>query len=355
MQNEPSYDDFDRIFEESKKAAEREPLKIQSVDQLPNEFPPVIIDGLLRKREILLMGGKAKRQKSWARLDLLYCVANGMPWLGLETTRSKVIHLDFESHSASLRNRFELIRDSYGKGDFANLYVVTLRERDDYFMAGDIEGLSVELADLRPELFSLDPIYQLLGGKNESDPGVVTQLLRSFLRLGLSLEMAICLIQHFTKGDASEKESQDRFSGTAVWSRFPDALVTFTDNEDEDCFGVEFTLRDFAPLQSRGVRWKFPRFHCDSSVDPERLKKPQGGRPKLNTAEQLAGLIHGDEEISYTDLLRRAQKICGMKKVTFDRRLREAKQQGLIYLSPLNGLYALTSNYVSKNQNQSAA
>jgi hypothetical protein len=223
--------------------------------------------------------------------------------------------------------------------------------RGQRFGASDIDGLASQIKPGEFELFSLDPIYRLLGGKNESDPGVVTQLLNQFLALGFSIEAAICLMQHFTKGNASEKEAQDRFSGTAIWSRFPDALMTFTDHEDENCFGVEFTLRDFAPVEPIGVRWEFPRFRLDASIDPEKLKQPRGGRPKLNTAEQLAGLIQSDEEISYSDLLRRAAKICQMKKRTFDRRLAEAKRQGLIYLSPLSGLYALTSGYLKKNEN----
>jgi hypothetical protein len=175
--------------------------------------------------------------------------------------------------------------------------------------------------------------------------------LNQFLALGCSMQAAICLMQHFAKGNAADKEAQDRFSGTAVWSRFPDALITFTDLEEENCFGVEFALRDFAPVDPIAVRWEFPRFRIDQSLDPEKLKRAKGGRPKLSTAEQLAGLIHCDEEISYVDLWRRAEKICQMKRRTFDRRLAEAKRQGLIYYTPINGLYALTSQYLQRNQN----
>jgi hypothetical protein len=341
---------FDQEFEGAKSGEDdkAESLKIQSIEELPETLPPVLIDRLLRKEEILLMGGQAKRWKSWARLDLLYCVANGMPWLEFDTVRAKALHLDLELHAASVRKRFELIRDSYGQGDFSNLRVASLRGQR--FSSNDIDGLASQIEAGEFALFSLDPIYRLLGGKNESDPGVVTQLLNQFLALGFSIQAAICLMQHFTKGNASEKEAQDRFSGTAVWSRFPDALMTFTDHEDENCFGVEFTLRDFAPVEPLGVRWEFPRFRLDESIDPEKLKKPRMGRPKLNTAEQLAGLIHAEEEISYSDLLRRAAKLCQMKETTFKRRLAEAKRQGLIYLSPLSGLYALTSSYLSKNQ-----
>jgi hypothetical protein len=44
-----------------------------------------------------------------------------------------------------------------------------------------------------------------------------------------------------------------------------------------------------------------------------------------------------------------ARGVRAMKKSTFDRRLRDAKNQKLIYLSPLNNEYALTSEYLKRN------
>ena len=165
------------------------------------------------------------------------------------------------------------------------------------------------------------------------------------------MKSAVSLLQHFSKGDQSQKDTQDRFSGSGVWARHPDALVTFTGHEEEDCFGVEFTLRSFPPASPIAVRWDYPRFRIDDTLDPEKLKSKKTGRPKLNTAQQLAGLLQAGESISYGDFQRRAKQICEIKESTFARRLKDAKNQKIIYLSPLTNEYALNSKYLEKNQN----
>jgi hypothetical protein len=136
-----------------------------------------------------------------------------------------------------------------------------------------------------------------------------------------------------------------------VWARHPDALVTFTEHQEQDCFGVEFTLRSFAPRDPIAVRWKYPRFQIDTNLDPEKLKSAKTGRPKLNTAEQLAGLLSANESLSYCDFKRRAAKVCDIKPRTFDRRLKEAKNQKLVFLSTLTNEYELTSSYLEKHKN----
>jgi hypothetical protein len=346
IQSMDAFSDFDAKYEKARNEAPRR-QEILGFAQLPLSKPPTMIEGLLRQEEILLMGGQAKRWKSWARLDLLYCVANGMPWFGFPTAQARVLHIDLELHGASIRERLELIRDSYGQGSCANIDLIAARGA--VFTLQDLEMLPDYIEENIYGLFSLDPIYRLLGGKNENDAGVVTDLLNRFLSLGANLKSAVALLQHFAKGDPSQKDSQDRFSGSGVWGRFPDALLTFTDLEKEHCFSIEVTLRDFPPVEPFGVRWEYPRFRVDADLDPEKLKERKGGRPKLSSAEKLASLLHADESISYSDLLRRAQELCQLKKVTFDRRLREAKTQKLIYLSPLDNLYALTSEYLKTN------
>jgi hypothetical protein len=325
------------------------PIEVQNFDSLPDEMPPAVIEGLVRQREILLVGGHSKSWKSWAMLDLLFCIANGLPWLIFQTVRGLVLHIDLELLSADVKRRFRLIQQSYGEGSFENLRLVSLRGQP--FGIGDLSNLVPKLKNEAWSLIFLDPTYRLHAGHNESDPGVITDLLNKCLALGTSLETALALLQHFSKGNQAEKEAIERFSGTSVWGRYPDALLTFTQHEDEDSFTVQSTLRSFAPIEDFVVHWDYPRFRVAPELDPERLRHPKAGRPKLNTAEHLASLIHAEESISYTDLYRRAQKLCQMKKRTFDRRLGEAKRQNLIYLSPLNNEYALTAEYVTRNGN----
>ena len=52
----------------------------------------------------------------------------------------------------------------------------------------------------------------------------------------------------------------------------PDSLLNFTRHQEEDCYSVEATLRNFPPMTPFAVRWQFPLFVRNASLDPGELK-----------------------------------------------------------------------------------
>jgi hypothetical protein len=318
-------------------------------------YPAVLIEGLLRSKELILMGGEAKEYKSWARIDMLYCITNGLPWLGFATVTGRVFHLDFECFKADLWQRFNLVHQSYCqdgcKGSLANIEWCALREvsLERAFKADDLCQLPTYLADGNYAVLSLDPIYQLLGGKGESDPAAVFELLQKLRVLGSKLDCAVAIVQHFAKGDQSLKKAIDRFSGSGVWGRYPDAMMTFTRLKEPNCFGCELIVRSFKPIEPFAVRWQFPRFRIDQTLDPEDIKTI--GRPKETSLDQFCAVLAQEETLPYADFQRRAIKVLGISSATFERRLREAKAKKLIYFSKAaepEG-YALHPSYFSHN------
>src|SRR5215469_3968471 len=69
-------------------------------------YPDVLIEGLLRKQEMIIMGGEAKNYKSWARADMLYCIGNGFNWLGFPCHQGVELDLDFVCFSPDVCNGF---------------------------------------------------------------------------------------------------------------------------------------------------------------------------------------------------------------------------------------------------------
>jgi len=75
------------------------------------------------------------------------------------------------------------------------------------------------------------------------------RLARHGRNLAVTTGAAVALAGHFSKGNASAKESIDRISGSGVLARDPDSLITFTRHEEQDAFTVEMTLRNLAPVE----------------------------------------------------------------------------------------------------------
>src|ERR1700739_3902067 len=82
-------------------------LIIQEISLLPMQAPPIIVDGLWRQQEVLLLGGHAKSWKSWAQMDLMFCISNHLGWLVWpKTYGGKVLHIDMELFATEIRRRY---------------------------------------------------------------------------------------------------------------------------------------------------------------------------------------------------------------------------------------------------------
>jgi hypothetical protein len=110
---------------------------------------------------------------------------------------------------------------------------------------------------------------------------------------------AVVLAGHFAKGNASAKETIDRISGSGVFARDPDSLVVFTKHEEEGAFVVEMVLRNLPPVKPFVVKWQYPLFVREGSLDPARLKQV-GGRPPKHTPEMLLECL-GNQRLTATE------------------------------------------------------
>ena len=68
----------------------------------------------------------------------------------------------------------------------------------------------------------------------------------------------------------------DRISGSGVFARDPDSIITMTAHEQDDCFAVDMTLRNFPPQEPFVVRREHPLMIVDSRLDPAKLKQAVG-------------------------------------------------------------------------------
>jgi len=135
--------------------------------------------------------------------------------------------------------------------------------------------------------------------------------------LAVSTGAAVALANHYAKGNAAAKEAMDRISGSGVFARDPDSLVTFTRHEEDNAYTVDTILRNFPPVKSFVVRWDWPLFMRADELDPKRLRTA-GGRPAEYTPDMLLDVL-GDERLTSTEW----QSLCatehGISEGTFSK------------------------------------
>ena len=93
----------------------------------------------------------------------------------------------------------------------------------------NLRGHNADLTLLRPKLeeqlarhqfglIILDPVYKLLGNRDENANGEIASLMNELEALAQSSGAAVVVAHHFAKGDSTAKSAIDRMSGAGAWA-----------------------------------------------------------------------------------------------------------------------------------------
>ena len=303
----------------------------------PPPTPPELIEGVLHQGSKLALGGGSKSFKTWTLLELAICVATGRDWLGFPTTKGRVLYLNFELPEFSMEQRIREICAAMGVEVPKNLSLWNLRG-----YAADATKILPRISrQAQREDYSvliLDPLYKLLGTRDENASRDMADLMNGIERVAVETGAAVAFGSHYSKGNQAAKESMDRISGSGVFARDPDSIITMTKHEEDDAFSVEMTLRNFPPQEPFVVRREHPLMVVDNQLDPARLKKPLGGRTAIHSAKDVLGLLDG----SMTDTAwKQACEERGISKTTYYDLKRRLEKEGKVFKSPLDQKWSL--------------
>ncbi|MEI7900253.1 MAG: AAA family ATPase [bacterium] len=295
----------------------------------PIKRPAEVIRGVLYQGGKMVFGGPSKAYKTWDLIDLGLAVSTGGEWLGFGTTQGLTLYVNLELMDFSAQHRLREVARARECKVPDNLRVWNLR------------GHVCPLAVLLPELLSqiagdqysliiVDPIYKTMAGRDENDAGAVGEVCNEIEAFAVKTGAAIAFGSHFAKGNASQKNAIDRISGSGVYARDPDAILTATPLATDGAFSLELTLRDFAPVEPFGIRWEYPRMLRDETLDPGDLKPAKVGREPENTVQNIMQHI-GTSPLSTGVWKKLCVEESGMSARTFYRLRKKAKDARLVF------------------------
>jgi hypothetical protein len=291
------------------------------------EKPAELVEGLLHRGAKLMLSGGSKSFKTWVLMDLALSVAAGVPWWGFRVARGRVLYLNMELMVEFAEDRMRAIMEAKG----------IAAEGADGLDTWHLRGYARDFKELLPlilravegvqyDLIILDPVYKVLGERDENANGEVAQLLNEFEALAVRTGAAIAYGHHHSKGAQGDKDARDRSSGAGAWTRDPDSLVDLTPHQEEEHFIVTYTLRNHRPRAKHVVEWDFPCMRVAPGLDPDEARKP--GKPREHGVADILRVL-GDELMGFAEW-QRAAEAKGVSASTFKRLLREAKDAGRV-------------------------
>ena len=313
------------------------------------EEPPQLIHGVLHQGSKLIIGGGSKGRKTWSFMDLALCVSEGIPWWGWPCTQGRVLYLNFELQPFAMQKRMRMIIDHY---NHQTEHQVT----GQHFDVWNLRGHAAAIELLRPKIqerlasYSLiifDPLYKMLGSRNENDAGEMGSLMNELEAIAVNSNVSVVIGAHYRKGGAGEGKAMDRISGSGVLARDPDAILTMCDlenQEDEDdtereCCVIEPILRNFPPQAPFGLYWYVPVFRHGDWINLERVKGKGAAGPKYYT-DDLKGMFKDLGEFKKADAVKKVVAELDCSDSTAKRLVNKAIDKGIIKESALTkGVY----------------
>ncbi|MCX7421342.1 MAG: AAA family ATPase [Planctomycetia bacterium] len=270
----------------------RKPPPMRSVRDLIGGFSNMrepLIFGLLREGETLNLIAASKVGKSWLATNLALTFSTRRKWLGrFDTAGGDVLIVDNELHPETSAYRIPAV---------ANANEIPLNEYADHVFIMNLRGelvnlpqLAMTLDDIEPgrfRLIILDAFYRFLPpGTDENDNGAMASLYNLLDRVAGKLKCAIVCIHHASKGSQSAKAITDVGSGAGSMSRAADCHVVLRPHEEPNVVVMEAATRSWPPLEPLCLRWEFPIFTEDTTLDPTLLKPDRPRRPSRNDPDK---------------------------------------------------------------------
>lgn len=250
---------------------------------------PPLIHGLLREGETMNIIAATKIGKSWLATLLALDFATQRKWLGrFETAGGDVLIVDNELHAETSAYRIPAV---------ATANMTHLDEYADHVFVMNLRGGLVSLPELavilstidpgRFKLIILDAFYRFLPpGTDENDNGAMAALYNLLDQIAGKVQCSIVCIHHSSKGSQAGKSVTDVGSGAGSMSRAADCHVILRPHEQPNVVVMEAAARSWPPLEPLCLRWKFPIFSEDTSLDPTLLRPERPKRTAKSETEK---------------------------------------------------------------------
>lgn len=217
------------------------------------EMKEELIQGLLRREEVMNVVAAPKTGKSWLVMQLALALASGGYCFGRKCTKTRVLLVDNELHKETLSCRLRRVADAMGIGSNSTYLndLVVFPQRG-CGAAKDMLSLRNLLEPYDGEPFGvviLDALYKALPKDvDENSNGQITAIYNLLDGYAHAMKAAFILVHHTSKGNQANKSVTDLGSGAGAQSRAPDTHLTLRRHQDDGVVSVYSCVRSFPPV-----------------------------------------------------------------------------------------------------------
>lgn len=234
---------------------------------------PVLIEGLLRRGEVMNIVAGSKSRKSWAILEAAISISQGSLWMNrFQCNKASVLLIDNELRLPTLKHRSEAVCNAKGVTPPDNIHILPVRG-----LQYNLIDVPAYIEDVRPDVVILDALYRLFPDKfDENSNTDMTKLYNSIDQIATTTGCAVIIVHHASKGTQSLKSITDVGAGAGAQSRAADTHLVIRptkadgDSTIDDTAYLDIVARSFPPTPRTVIRWNYPLWTADASAPVHR-------------------------------------------------------------------------------------
>jgi RecA-family ATPase len=182
-------------------------LKSKPLSEASEDLPPVLIENILLQRRRILICGVSFGRKTWLCMLIAFCLSKGLSIFGrFKTEKIPVLYGNLELLEASAKRRFQAIAEALGyHGDpYENLRIISATEFTDIIEDDFADFLALQAADDKVKAVCVDPVWRLLGNREENSNTGIGQVLKPFSKFSREADASAIGVHHYAKGSGDE-------------------------------------------------------------------------------------------------------------------------------------------------------
>jgi hypothetical protein len=236
--------------------------------------PEWMIEGVWQKSSHGMIAGEPKTYKSVVATDMAVAVASGEPFLGKFKVNQTgpVMYIQEENAPVLVKDRIIKITttrgalDGYARYNKPYLEVKMPSQLPLHFLnnqgfdftdENDRQFLEESIKEIRPVLIIFDPLYLMLGGKDENSSKDIRPVLNWLLSIRYKYSTSVIVIHHWNKAGKSERGGQRMLGSVLFHGWVESAMYTRVVDEQAHRIEVEREFRSFEKPNNLELTFNF--------------------------------------------------------------------------------------------------
>ena len=264
--------------------------------------PPLafLVDGLLARGQLAMLGGRAKSGKSWLVAQLAQSFDTGQPFLGRAVEPARTLYLPLEDKRARLKRRARLL----GWTPASTMFLYKMARLNG--LNGEL-GPGLQLIDRVArdyDVMLIDTLIATLDGNiSENDNTSMAAIINELADIAHSSGCTILLVHHINKGMSDDVFNLLRGASSIRGAYDVGLMMERRQGEREAVLHIE--ARDF---ESGGltIRQREDGSGWDVVGEAQEIQRIRVGRKVIEALEEFEGGATADELTDYLQISRQA-------------------------------------------------